>query len=147
MILGKGELIEACRLNNNPHSSVGRPMKVGKEEICGLLRALELYVARDHDADLRQWDAWTHTVLDGVRELDGISGERTFSRGIPLAQLTVNEPRAGLSAATLAARLTEGDPSIWLRHSGDVITMNPHNLQPGEAEQIAERIADLVSPS
>src|SRR5918992_374947 len=62
LILGKRALIEACRLNQNPNSSVGRPMKVGKEEICGLLKAVELYVARDHAADLRRWEAWTQIV-------------------------------------------------------------------------------------
>ncbi|CAA9265253.1 MAG: L-seryl-tRNA(Sec) selenium transferase-related protein [uncultured Chloroflexi bacterium] len=144
LILGKHGLVEACRLNNNPHASVGRPMKVGKEEICGLLRAVELYVARDHAADIRQWEAWAQAVLDGVRELDGISGEQFLARGIPQVRLTVDERRAGLSAAALTTRLRDGDPSIWMTHAGDTLTVNPHNLQPGEAEHIVERMSDLL---
>lgn len=144
MIVGKGELVEACRLNNNPHSSVGRPMKVGKEEICGLLKAIELYVARDHAADLRDWDGWTQTVLDGVRELEGITGERFLSRGIPHAKLNVNADRAGKNASELALELRKSDPSIRLAHDDGSLTVNPHNLQPGEAVEIVERLGDLL---
>src|SRR5690606_34006686 len=44
LILGRKELIEACRVNGPPHSSIGRPMKVGKEEMIGLLAAVKWYV-------------------------------------------------------------------------------------------------------
>jgi uncharacterized pyridoxal phosphate-dependent enzyme len=64
LILGKAALIEACRLNASPHASIGRPMKAGKEEVCGLVKAVELYVARDHAADRRFWDACAQAVLD-----------------------------------------------------------------------------------
>jgi L-seryl-tRNA(Ser) seleniumtransferase len=57
LVLGKAQFIAACRLNQNPHSSIGRGMKVGKEEICGLVKAVEVYLARDYAADLRYWDA------------------------------------------------------------------------------------------
>lgn len=144
LILGRGTLIEACRLNNNPHSSMGRPMKVGKEEICGLVKAVERYVARDHAADLRRWETWAQTVLDAVQGLDGIVGEQTVARTIPQARLTVDPVRAGLSAVEIAARLADGDPSVRLARSGDTLTVNPHNLEEGEAEHIAARLRAVV---
>src|SRR5690606_4760108 len=51
LLLGRQDLIEAAALNNNPYSdTIGRGMKVGKEEIMALLRAVEVYVQRDHEA-------------------------------------------------------------------------------------------------
>ncbi len=144
LVLGRGELIEACRLNNNPHSSIGRPMKVGKEEICGLLAAVERYVALDHNAEGRRWEGWTQTVLDLAAGLEGIRAERTVARTIPQASLTVDAARTGIDAATVAAQLAAGDPSIRLSQSGDTLVINPHNLEPGEAEEIAARLSHVV---
>ncbi|MBI3973049.1 MAG: aminotransferase class V-fold PLP-dependent enzyme [Chloroflexi bacterium] len=145
LILGKAELIKACRLNTNPNASMGRPMKVGKEEIAGLLKAVELYVSRDHAADLRYWDACAQTVLDAVRGLDGVAAERIIARTIPQARLTVDPARAGLTAPELAARLRDGDPPIAVAHSRDSVTINPHNLEPGEAEQVAARLRHVLA--
>ncbi|MDQ3702478.1 MAG: aminotransferase class V-fold PLP-dependent enzyme [Chloroflexota bacterium] len=147
LVLGRGELIEACRLNNNPHSSIGRPMKVGKEEICGLVAAVERYVALDHAAELRRWEGWTQTVLAAAAGWPGVQVHRTIARTIPQASLTVDAARAGIDAATIAAQLAAGDPSIRLTLAGDTLVINPHNLQAGEAEQIAERLLQIVRPA
>src|SRR5919199_6501076 len=74
LVLGSHALVEACRLNQNPNASIGRPMKVAKEEIMGLLKAVELYVARDHSADLRYWDTCAQTILDALRRLGDVAG-------------------------------------------------------------------------
>jgi L-seryl-tRNA(Ser) seleniumtransferase len=146
IILGKRDLIEACRLNNNPHSSIGRPMKVGKEEICGLVRAVELYVARDHAADLRTWDGWTQVVLDAVQGLTGITAMRIMARTIPQAQIAVDAARAGISAAEIARQLRDGDPSIRLTQTGETLVINPHNLEATEeAELVAARLRATIT--
>jgi uncharacterized pyridoxal phosphate-dependent enzyme len=144
LILGKAALVEACRLNNNPHGSIGRSMKVGKEEIAGLVKAVELYLARDHEADARRWSADTQVVLDAVRGLEGVMAERILVRTIPQARLWLEPARAGTGAAALAAQLAGGDPSIRLAHTAESLTVNPHNLEPGEAELVAARLRELL---
>ncbi|HEV2121498.1 MAG TPA: aminotransferase class V-fold PLP-dependent enzyme, partial [Chloroflexota bacterium] len=144
LVLGKADLIEACRQNNNPNSSIGRPMKVGKEEIAGLLKAVDLYVNRDHAADLRRWDEDARTVLDALKGLEGVVTERVLARTIPQAKITVDADRAGVTAAAIATSLRKGEPSIFLTQSGDTLTVNPHNLQPGESESIATRLRSLL---
>src|SRR5207302_2135557 len=47
LVLGRREIVEACRANGSPNHSVGRPMKVGKEELLGLLAAVEWSLAQD----------------------------------------------------------------------------------------------------
>jgi L-seryl-tRNA(Ser) seleniumtransferase len=143
-VLGREPLIEACRRNNAPNSAIGRPMKVGKEEICGLLAAVELYVGRDHAADQRRWEAWTRAVLEGAAGLPGVAAERVVARTIPQARLTLDAGRAGIDAPGLAAGLAAGDPSIRVGRAGDAVVINPHNMQEGEAALIVERLQALL---
>src|SRR2546425_9590794 len=57
LMLGRKDLIDAARLNNNPNEdTVGRPMKVGKEEIIGLYVAVERYLKMDHEAEWKEWE-------------------------------------------------------------------------------------------
>ena len=145
LILGRAELIEACRLNNSPYSSIGRPMKVGKEELCGLVRAVELYLEHDHAADLRRWEGWTQLVLDATHALDGVTVERFLHRTIPHARITIDASRAGTTAAAVASRLKEGRPSIRLGLAGDALVFNPHMLQEeAEAALVAARLVETI---
>ena len=148
LVLGSHALVDACRLNQNPNASVGRPMKVGKEEIMGLLKAVELYVARDHEADLRTWETYAQTVLDAlhrVGNLEGIRVERFSYRTIPQVSVIVDAERAGFSAADLATRLRDGEPSIVPSVAKAAVTINPQNLEPGEAEQVAARLTQVLT--
>jgi L-seryl-tRNA(Ser) seleniumtransferase len=148
LVLGSQSLVEACRLNQNPNASIGRPMKVGKEEIMGLLKAVELYVARDHAADLRHWDACAQTILDAVGRLgdvEGVRAERFPYRTIPQVRVAVDAGRAGWSAADLGKLLRAGEPSIVAGVTADAVTFNPHNLEPGEAEQVAARLGAALA--
>ena len=140
LILGKAPVIQACRLNQNPHSSLGRPMKVGKEEIVGLVKAVELYVTRDHAAERRFWDACVQTILDAAQGVEGVTTTRTLARTIPQAHLILNQSQTGNNAADLAARLRSEEPRIYATLAGDHLSFNPHNLLPGDAEQIATRV-------
>jgi L-seryl-tRNA(Ser) seleniumtransferase len=122
-------------------------MKVGKEEICGLVKAVELFVARDHAVDVRYWDTCAKAILDASRSVAGVTGERFLARTIPQARLTLDAARAGISAADLASRLANGDPSVRASLAGDTLTFNPHNLESGEAEQIAARLVAVLQAS
>jgi L-seryl-tRNA(Ser) seleniumtransferase len=145
VVLGQRELVAACRLNQNPNASIGRPMKVGKEEICGLVMAVELYVARDHAADRRYWEDCTAVVLDAARGVEGLTAERIYARTIPQARLTVAGDVIGDTAAGIAARLRAGQPSICVSQAPNALVVNPHNIQPGEAEQIGARLREVFA--
>ena len=144
LVLGGAALVEACRRNNAPGSAIGRPMKVGKEEICGLVAAVELFVARDHAADVRRWAAWTQTVIEALEGADGVQVKRFVARTVPQARISVDPARAGIDATALGARLAAGDPSIRLGRDGDALLFNPHMMGEGEAEQVAGRLRAVL---
>ena len=89
LLLGRRDLIEAAYLNGSPHSdSVGRLAKVGKEEIVGLWKALELYLARDHEAEWQEWERRVDVVRRAVTQVRTVQAEPfvpesslVFSRG------------------------------------------------------------------
>src|SRR5450631_531578 len=75
LLIGKKDLVANALLNNSPHEdTIGRSQKVGKEEIIGMVKALELYLKEDHEALTKEWQA----RLDGIaRELAKVPGVRT----------------------------------------------------------------------
>ncbi len=160
LILGRAGLVEACRLNDNPHSSIGRPMKASKEDIAGLVKAVELYLARDHDAEAAEWERRVALVVDAVADLPHVQAWRTVPYGIaqqgPVAAVAWSEKARGLSYEEVVHRLREGDPRIAVRtrsrsvdrvydaYYEDEIRVYPDNLQPGEAEIVAGRLRHVL---
>jgi L-seryl-tRNA(Ser) seleniumtransferase len=130
----------------------GRPMKVGKEEIAGLVAALELYVRRDHAAERRRWEADMRQVADRLAGLPGIRAEYTFPlpnrRPLPCVLVRVDTAVLGRSAADVQRALEGGDPAVAL---GDaqvdqgILLVYPSNLRAGEAEIVANRLRQLVA--
>jgi len=149
LVLGRRELVEACRLNSNPHSGAGRGHKVGKEEICGLLRAVELFLEQDEEAVIAEWERRCHligTVADGV---DGVAAEyqppysNRFPPASPLIDLRFG-PEAPVAAPDVMRRLEEGEPSIQASGSETHVRVGPQTLQDGEAEIIAARLEQIL---
>ena len=68
LVLGRKPLLETAFLHGAPHHSLGRPMKVGKEEIMGLLAAVEQWVERDHPAEWQEWESWLGLAEDWSRD-------------------------------------------------------------------------------
>ena len=72
LVLGREDLLKAAFLNGCPHGSIGRPMKVGKEEIMGLLVAIEQWVERDHQAEWKAWEGRLSVISDSLSGFDSI---------------------------------------------------------------------------
>ncbi|MGH2371184.1 MAG: hypothetical protein ACRDI2_23665, partial [Chloroflexota bacterium] len=149
LLLGRPDLIEAATLNNNPLSAIGRPLKVGKEEICGLVAAVERFFAMDEAAQLGEWDTWAHRIAAAVAGASGVRAEVVadhpdYGRPPLVAKAVLRFDGGAVAADTLAAQLREGDPAIQPLRQGDHLTFNPMTLQPGEAEIVAERLRAVV---
>jgi len=141
LLLGRADLIEAARLNAAPFQRLARPMKVGKEEICGLVAALELYLARDHDADARNWRRTVDQWMNDFGDLEGISLHREDSNeaGQPV-------PRLGLTFASIAraeqveATLWNDSPRIAVVRVRETIYLSPDTLLAGESDLVRDRL-------
>jgi uncharacterized pyridoxal phosphate-dependent enzyme len=143
LVLCRPELVEACAANGAPFHSLGRSMKVSKEEMVGIVKAVELYLAQDHDAVYRRWEEQVAHVVRAVADAPGVRAvrdEASYSEGIPVAKLVVDERAAGKSAEALAAELLDGEPGIKVGQGRDWVVVNPQVLEPGEERVVAERL-------
>lgn len=159
MILGRADLVEACRLNDCPNMGIGRAMKTDKESIAGLVKAVELYIKRDHEAQMAEWEARVQHVLDAVGDLPHVRAWRQVPFGtgqlIPHAAVTWDEAALGITHTEAARRLLHGEPRIAPQlinverygfggMTQTELRFHPHNLEPGEVEIVATALKSLL---
>jgi L-seryl-tRNA(Ser) seleniumtransferase len=124
-------------------------MKVGKEEMLGLLTAVELYVALDHDARLAGFEAVVQGWGDRLGGLPGVTAERDFpneaGQPTPRLRLRFDPARAGLTGDQVRQALWDGEPGIAASPAEpDGIYLTPDTLEPGEEHVIADRVTAIV---
>jgi L-seryl-tRNA(Ser) seleniumtransferase len=152
VLVGRPDLIEAARLNANPNDNIGRGMKVGKEEIIGLVVALERFVAQDHDAELARWNARARRIVERLQGIPGLTAryaENTAGYGD--ADLTWDESAIRLDRDRLRERLATGRPRVELegiitREPGAAVwhaTARTRLLRDGEELLVAARLREV----
>lgn len=152
LMVGTEEFISAARANGAPYQRLARALKVGKEEIAGLLRAVELFVGRDHDAYSR---AWERTVADWIQALNrvpGLEAVRDYpneaGQSVPRVRVSVNRYEVELTSAELVARLWDRNPRICvLSGDEDTFYMTPETLLPGESDVLLAAVEEVASTS
>lgn len=143
-------LIENGTLAGPPHHGIGRGFKVGKEEIVGLLTALELYQSRDFAAERARWTADMQCVAAAVRDIPGVTARILYpqpnGRDVPSAVVTVDAARAGMDANAAINALQCGEPPICVFEkfagAGEIVVY-PEALRPGEAAVIGRRLREV----
>src|SRR2546421_2113108 len=127
LLLGRKDLIAAARLNAPPNgNSVGRGMKVNKEEMVGMLTALELYLAKDHAAEQREFEARAEAIRSGVAAVPGIKAEifvPEVANHVPHVRISWDGAAKGMTAADAVNKLRAGEPSIGTRSEGDAVVI------------------------
>jgi uncharacterized pyridoxal phosphate-dependent enzyme len=144
LLIGRKDLVAYALLNNSPHEdTLGRSQKVGKEEIIGMIKALESYLKEDHDALTKEW--W--------RRLDSISAEITKVPGVStsftvpdianhVSHLEIHwDPRhISLTPVDAVKQLRSGKPSIVVASTETGLIMNSFMLQPGEEKIMGDSL-------
>ncbi len=149
LLVGRKDLIEAAHKNNNPHSdTIGRGMKVGKDEIMALLAGVEMYVHRDHEADQKLWRGYMDRVAREVGGLQTVKAEIYVpgpgGHPIPYLRIQWDEKKLGLSYAECKKRLSEGEPRVEVNAGDGEITLASYNLFPGEDRIVAWRLREVL---
>jgi L-seryl-tRNA(Ser) seleniumtransferase len=149
LVLGRRDLIEACRANSSPNQTIGRPMKVGKEEMAGLLAAIEWSLAQDEPAVIAGYEVSVQLWLDGLSGIPGVHAERGYpsEAGQPHGRAIVHFDRqCPLSRDQIVDALWERDPRIAVAAIGsDAIALNPQTLQPGEDQLVLDALRAVLA--
>lgn len=149
LMVGKKELIEACALNANPRCYIGRPMKVGKEEIVGLLAAVRWYLSIDEKKLIQTYEDQVKFIIDEMIKIPHVSARRDFpseaGQPMPRAEIIFDEKSLGLTRDEVLNKLREGEPSIELPTAGpNSIFVNPQTLEPGQEVIITDRLKEIL---
>lgn len=129
------DLIDKSALPGAPQHGIGRPCKVGKEQIAGLIAALRRFVDTDEETRRRKWCDDVDAIADGLRALDG--AEVTVSDGGAIPSVHVRLP--GVDGYDLTRRLNGHEPSVHVNASRvheDVLVINPVCLRDGDVERL-----------
>jgi uncharacterized pyridoxal phosphate-dependent enzyme len=152
LLLGRRPLIEAAARNTNPNcGTIGRGMKVSKEDMIACLAAVDRFVHLDHAAERREFERRIGVIEDAVRGIATIYVERitpSIANEVPHLIVDWNEGQLGVTKAQVTQRLADGDPPIKIgriSNSGDRgILISVLTLSPGEERIVGERLAALL---
>jgi len=149
LLIGRKDLVAYALLNNSPHEdTLGRSQKVGKEEIVGMVKAIESYLKEDHEALNKDWQRRLELVSAQITKVPGVTTEYMvpdIANHVPHMYIKWDAQRIRLTPLEAGKALREGKPSIVLStgEQGEALSMNSFMLQPGEEKIIAENLVKL----
>ncbi|PYU78671.1 MAG: hypothetical protein DMG50_26650 [Acidobacteria bacterium] len=172
LLLGRKDLIEAAMLNTSPwEGAVCRAMKVGKEEIVGLLTAVETWLKTDFNTLNREWNARVERIAKLVKTVPGVDTDisiPTDGNRYPTLHISWDEEKWGFTVKDCVQKLRAGDPVIEVAgadnpsivpavHEGNPkqstkesaqrrrLELVSSTIQPNEAIIVGQRIRELLS--
>jgi L-seryl-tRNA(Ser) seleniumtransferase len=152
LLLGRKDLIEAAKRNANPHcGTIGRMMKVGKEDMVALWTAVERFVGLDADAERKEFERKIGVIEKALARIPTIQFERItppISNHVPHLQITWDETRIKITRDTITRELANGTPPIRIgrvTHTGDKgILISVLTFQANEEEIVAHRLGEIL---
>jgi len=150
LLVGRRDLVRAAWANSAPHHAFGRALKVSKEEIVGMLRAVEVWrTERDIQSDFREWESWYAYISEQITQIPGVrTAVRGPARGGPFPTLDVSwDPdKLGITAGEVGRLLLEGEPRIMSHAEGEgrSFRIRPVAMKPGEHKVVAQRLYDIL---
>ena len=150
VLLGRKDLLQAAWINSAPHHAFGRSLKVGKEEIMGMLAAVEAWTKRDHDAEWKQWENWLGTIREAVSAIPTVNTSTIQPNGpsnyAPQLRISWDAQKVGITGAELYEALLAGEPRVILTPAGQGgVTIMPYMMMPGDDQIAARRLKEVLS--
>lgn len=159
LLIGRKDLVQAAWITSAPHHGCGRGFKVGREEIMGMLTAVEMWMKRDHEAEQRMWTSWLEHIAGRLERIPGVSMEirqpQRLSNHYPSLRVEWDTERIPLTGYDVEQLLWDGSPRIAVSGAGSFlpfppnmepnIRINPSQLEAGEEQIIADRVFAVLS--
>ena len=157
LLLGRKDLVRAARYNASPFEpTLGRGMKVGKEEIVGMWKALDVFLNQDQEKLAQEWAAKLDYVAKQLRKFDGVTTAYyvpPMANHVPAMQIAWDPRKFALTSREATHYLRSGNPAIAMWSGGPgasetmeddyYVTMSSFMLQPGEERIVATRLKQM----
>ncbi len=148
LLLGRKDLIEASFPAMSPFGGIGRGMKVGKEELCGLLAAVERYLKVDHEAEFRELEARVASIRTALKGIAGIQTDRhvpVIANEVPHVTVQWDESAKGLSSQQVSEKLMAGDPPIHVQRPGQgQLLISVWMMRSDEHKLVGRRLREIL---
>jgi L-seryl-tRNA(Ser) seleniumtransferase len=161
LLLGRKDLIAAAAANNNPNGGIGRGMKVAKEQIVGMVAAVDWILAQSDDAMEQEFRRRADRIAAMLKDVPTLTAEVSVppvANHVPHLLIRYSQERLGISAREAMAELRKGSPSIELnpstgqrsgasagiRTDENTIVVGVWMLQPGEDEIVGRRLKEVL---
>lgn len=149
LLLGKKKYIEAARVSAPPRgNTIGRGMKVNKEEILAMMVTIESYLTRDHEKDWKLWEGQVGLINDTLKSINGITAHidvPLLANHVPTLNVSWDLKKIKVSGDGVKETLRNGHPSIEVAGGGEnSISITTWMLNPGEERIVASRVKDAL---
>lgn len=161
LLLGRKDLVKAAWIHSAPHHGYARAMKVGREEMIGMLTAVESWVKRDHAAEWAQWVGYCEHIAARVAGIPGVTpvvqrepGESRSNRS-PRLMVRWDTEKLGITGQDVADLLYAGEPRIAAGGGGPRgarglpgdtgLSINASMMSPGDEKIVADRVFEVLS--
>jgi L-seryl-tRNA(Ser) seleniumtransferase len=158
LLLGDKRLLQGAWVNSAPHHAFGRSVKVGKEEIMGMLAAVEMWVKRDHKAEWAEWESRLNHIATSVKRVDGVTAKinqpsADLSNRTPELLIQWDGAKLGITGQEIGKLVLDTEPRIVVsRASGarpgnmaSTVGIVPYQMIAGEEKVVADRLYALLS--
>ena len=158
LLLGEKSLLQGAWINSAPHHAFGRSVKVGKEEIMGMLAAVEMWIKRDHKAEWKQWEDWLATISNSVKRVNGVTTSvrqpnEGLSNRTPSLQISWDAAKVGITGQEVQKLLLDTEPRVQLASANGTrganmassVSVVPYQMSPGDEKIVADRLYALLS--
>lgn len=150
--IGRKDIVEAAKMQSNPHSGIGRGFKVSKEQIVGLLVAVEKCVSMDWSQVMMEERGRAEYIVEELKDVPNVRTEIVFpdETGLPVARVWIrlDEKALGIKAVDVMEKMRNRDPSIYLRGGYadlGIVIVDVQVMSPGEEEIVAKRLREVLA--
>jgi seryl-tRNA(Sec) selenium transferase len=148
MLLGRKDLIAAARLNAPPNAAIGRGLKVNKEEMLGMLIAVETFLKKDWAHEAQEFQSRADTIRKAAASVPGVTAEvfvPEVANHVPHVRVNWDRAKKPTTPESVVQALRAGEPSITIRSENDALVIGVWMLRPNEDRIVAEHLRKALS--
>lgn len=154
LMLGRKDILQSAWQASSPHHGPGRDNKVGREEMIGMMAAVETWLKRDHDAEYKSWMSRLDNIAKKSRTIEGvktsISEPVELSNKHPTLWVTWDPAKFNVTGYEIAEELGSTKPRVAVgsKDQSDGTTsidIVSSHMQEGEDKIVAERVYEILS--
>ena len=153
LLIGKKDILMSAWQASSPHHGPGRDNKVGREEMMGMLAAVEAWGKRDHPGEWKTWLSWLDNISKRVSKVDGVKTSvfepTDLSNKSPVLNITWDPNKLNITGEEVAEELGKTKPRIAIGSRSEEgttsVNVTTGQMQPGNDKIVADRIYDLLS--